>query len=353
MISLENFDLNSEYNIDCFGNVLVQIRDMSGTLLNEQFLAGTMDTEEYQFIDHFPLPPSPFIVDFTNMSTFKCTAGLITEINGVRPHASTRVYIPNGVTYRQTITASNSLFLKGSIYPELPISANSCDIDTIGVYNETQNAVQLSPISPVGIPSNMFQAFIPNVQFFDTNLGWMYPNPFYFKKKVCQIPVEDVFNCYDQDLGIGQYVNIISSRDLSAMPYGYDATPTLSNSDFVSAVGSFEYLPNKKFTRFQTLHDSRLFDLASDGTVGQLRPKGSFTFRLQHSKAALGALKKMVNERLILVFQNARNEKIIIGTLLFPAQITAYNATLSDKEAFIEITVQNSIKYPLYFSGNL
>ncbi len=182
--------------------------------------------------------------------------------------------------------------------------------------------------------------------FESASTGTSIPNPYTTLNKVCSPIPENVELCIDENAaGTGQYVNIIPVNDLLLMP-----RQELYN---VAAIGIFFYKPNKKFTRFQTLHDSRLFDLSSDGTVGQLRPKGSFTFRLQHSKAALGALNKMANERLILVFQNARNEKIIMGTLLFPAQITAYNATLSDKEAFIEITVQNSIKYPLYFSGNL
>ncbi len=345
----------------------IKLINADGT--NQILLEGYFNFGEFQnrydFIDNDILFQNPSITNIliANVSTHNQLITPIIEYIGIgAPAVPVFTEIPNG--YQDAKTQNFTFSTQG--VPEVRISLNALPTQD---YNQTTiaqistlegiNILQLSSLN--GIASGLEFAQIENTinwttpQYFNNIVSqtFIQPNPYYLPES-CNPLLENVELCIDENAaGTGQYVNIIPVNDLSAMPSPYNVIASLSNSNYVTAVGVFEYVPDKKFTRFQTLHDSRLFDLSSDGTVGQLRPKGSFTFRLQHSKAALGALKKMANERLILVFQNARNEKIIIGTLIFPAQITAYNATLSDKEGFIEITVQNSIKMPLYYSGNL
>jgi hypothetical protein len=220
----------------------------------------------------------------------------------------------------------------------------------------TKNAIEAENGNIV-FPGNGFNSGeIPNKQFFTTTTNWLYPNPWYVKKKVCSVRVENVENCFDgggQSAGIGQYINFINSNDVLSTPKNYDITATLSNENFVTAGGRFYYETGKKFSRLQTLADSRMHDLTSEGTIGQLSPRSQLVFRLPNSRAALGALKKMANIPGIIVFTNGSDHKIILGTKIFPAKISGFATKQSETESYIEITITSGTKYPMYWSGTL
>ena len=196
---------------------------------------------------------------------------------------------------------------------------------------------------------------IPNKQFFKTTSGWLYPNAFYLKKKVCNPPLQDVVTCVGDaaNIGIGQYVNFIPAADVVSMPVGWDIAPNLSNENFASSGGQFKYKPGKLFTRIQTLPDKRMFDLSSEGVIGQLTPRSKLVFNLPFSVEAFGATKKMLNNPGIVVFSNVTDQRIVVGTMLFPARITDVQVKQSETESYITITFQNGVKFPMFYDGNL
>jgi hypothetical protein len=172
---------------------------------------------------------------------------------------------------------------------------------------------------------------------------------------VCSVPLQDVVNCIKdvENIGIGQYVNFISSVDLRLMPEAAPFHGSIENADFATAIGTFAYKPGKLFTRIQTLPDGRMFDLSSEGTLGQLSPKSQLVFNLPFSKSAYGAIKKMLNTPGVVVFSNGTNERIIIGTLLFPAKIADVQIKQSETESMITVTFTNGVKYPMFYTGTL
>jgi hypothetical protein len=352
MITLENFAQTND--IGCFVNVLVQIKDLQGSLLHEQFMPGSKTDGKITLPDFWQYPAqSEFFVDVTNLSAMSCLANVsfITDLAG----DNTVIGIPNGFTLRyRHVNALPLLEIRG--VGALPESATFplCTIDTTATYNEANGLVQLSKIT--SIATALIAAFLPNVSYFSGPDGLHYPNPWFFKKKVCSVSVENVENCFDaggQSAGIGQYINFVNSNDLLGTPEILQLHGSTTNDEFVSAVGSFSYVTGKKFSRLQTLADSRLHDLTSEGSVGQLSPRSQLVFRLPNSRAALGALKKMANTPGIIVFTNGSDHKIILGTKIFPAKISAFTTKQSETESYIEITITSGTKYPMYWSGTL
>lgn len=227
----------------------------------------------------------------------------------------------------------------------------------VEVEGEFTKSSLLSENGNVIFPANGFNyGEIPNNQFFLTTTGWLWPNPWYTQKKVCSVNVENVLNCFEDGgeyAGIGQYINFIGSNDVLVMQQAPPINEYTTNEGYVSVIGYFVYVAGKKFTRFQTLPDSRMFDLTSEGTIGQLSPRSQLVFRLPNSRAALGVLKKIANTPGIVVFSNGTNDKVILGTKIFPAKIASFTTKQSETESYIEITITSGTKWPMYYSGNL
>lgn len=340
---------------DCYANAFFELLDNNGNVLQQQFVPGSVISNPYDYVDLWDVPVSNFKIRINNISTIAAT---ITSNIVVGSDFPVNNVILNGyaVTVDILATAEN-ISISCLADPILPLSANPCEIRTSAEYLQFLDLIKLDYVvdaSQAVDLSGLTRAIIPNNFIFDTGLNWHYPNPFYFKKKVCNPEVQNVEICGSlESSGIGQYVNIIPSNYLSGMPDPIPLNEILPNEDYVKALGSFEYVENKKFTRFQTLADSRIANLNSEGSPGNLKPRGQFTFRIQNTPAALGAVQKLANQRLIVVYQNSSLEKVIMGDLTFPAQITAYNKRLSDEESYIEITVQNGVRMPMYYTGNL
>jgi hypothetical protein len=238
------------------------------------------------------------------------------------------------------------------------VGSYGCTQKTSGTIAADGKSINLSSLL-VGDEALGFTGTVPtsilNVSKFAMAGGWVLPNPYFFKKKVCSVPLQDVVNCIKdvENIGIGQYVNFIPSVDLLLMPEIAPLHGSIENADFATAIGTFAYKPGKLFTRIQTLPDGRMFDLSSEGTLGQLSPKSQLVFNLPFSKSAYGAIKKLLNTPGVVVFSNGTNERIIIGTLLFPAKIADVQIKQSETESVITITFTNGVKYPMFYTGTL
>ncbi len=161
--------------------------------------------------------------------------------------------------------------------------------------------------------------------------------------------VQDVINCSNEGgAGLGQHIGIAFTNDVAAEPTTPALTEELTNEAYVTATGNFVMLPGKRFARFQTLFESGMFSMASVGTPGSLNADSTTTFRLQNSKGALGALRKIENEACIVSLVNADGLNLVSGTIDFPAVVTAYALKNDKGESYIEITLRASSRKPYY-----
>lgn len=169
------------------------------------------------------------------------------------------------------------------------------------------------------------------------------------------IPIEDVLHCPEdtQNLaGTGQYLDFILTNHLDAEP----SIPPLSTATFeqkVTATGPFTPKTGKGFSRVQMLPYEGELNISSVGAAGRLSFDSKFTIKLPFTKKAYGFAVRMVNQSCVLGIERANGDKIILGSLGFPAQFESVNVTNNDTDSVIEIVVKQGKKAAYYYDGEI
>lgn len=342
-INIEDDNVLPADAITVSGQILVQITDPNQTEVFFEYILMLNQYNEYEVNNNlFTLDQgTEYMVTVTNLSKNQSKVGYTLA------RLDTNAFL---ITADETFTFGPAVSAESTFFVPAGYT-NSFNLDV---------HIFLNPAPLVGDPYAGFHdlELYNTSPFYQSDLTSvpLWPNEFYRipDSNNCSHIVDDVFLCANDDSsGIGQYINYINTNDVLAMPQVPPINALSTNASFVTAIGSFTYLPTKKFSRFQTLADSRMFDLTPEGPIGQLSPKSQLVFRLPNTKAALGVLKKIANAPGIIVFSNGSNHKIILGTKLFPAKISAFATKQSETESYIEITITSGTKYPMYYSGNL
>jgi hypothetical protein len=168
--------------------------------------------------------------------------------------------------------------------------------------------------------------------------------------------IEDLLLCSQGDgsvAGVGQYLSLISTNNLTSEPAVAAITETTTNEAYATATGAFTLATGKYFTKFQMLPESANLTIASAGTVGQLTANSTLVFRLPFNRGSYGALKKLMNTPVVSVITNGNEERIAVGSINHPAYVSTVQSRLDKGEAYIELTLTAGPKMPYFTEATI